>query len=222
MRTRQAILIDRRDEQRIIAALERLPEQEGFVGLRTRAFVYLLWDGALRTGAAIWLNAEEVVRDPGSSRVHVVQEAVLRPCEGNRYRARQFVVSDRARDAVAGYLKAARSGGWLANGPHLEGPLWIATQAPGIQKRMSQRTAVQSWRRFIESVKGLAVDDYQLDDVVLTGRVAFVQAAGSADAISDHAGISAKWAGHYSDHVSSRSTTREVMSQLNQKHKRKA
>ena len=43
--------------------LERLPDKEGLVGYRTRAFV-IYSDGVLRTGAAIWLNIEEVGEGP--------------------------------------------------------------------------------------------------------------------------------------------------------------
>ena len=124
MRTRRALIIDPRDQRRILAALERWPKQEGFVGLRTRAFVYLLWDGAMRTGAAIWLDIEEVVKDPAASRIHVVPQAVQRPCEANRYKAKSFEMTDRARGAIADYLRGARSEGWLANGTRLEGPLF--------------------------------------------------------------------------------------------------
>src|SRR5262245_38542049 len=53
MRNRPPRPIDQADQNRIIAALERLPDKEGLLGYRTRAFVYLLWDGALRTGAAL-------------------------------------------------------------------------------------------------------------------------------------------------------------------------
>ena len=127
MRTRPPRTIDQADQNRIIAALERLPDKEGLVGHRTRAFVYLLWDGALRTGAALWLNIEEVVKDPTVSRIHVVQEPVMRPCEGTKYRERRFGMSDRARDAIADYLREARRGGWLASGSPLEGPLWLST-----------------------------------------------------------------------------------------------
>jgi integrase len=222
MRTRPPIILDSRDQIRIVAALERWPEQEGFVGLRTRAFVYLLWDGALRTGAAIWLNIEEVVRDSAGSRIHVVEQAVLRPCEGNKYQRRSFDMTDRTRAAIADYLKVARSDGWLASGSRLKGPLWIATQPQGAQKRMSQRTAVQAWHSFIGSVKGLSHDNYQLDDVVLTGRVEFARAAdASPELISQHAGIGTKAATRYSDHLTSGSSTRDVISQLNQQHKRK-
>lgn len=223
MRTRPPLILDARDQLRIVAALERWPEQEGFVGLRTRAFVYLLWDGALRTGAAIWLNIEEVVRDSAGSRIHVVEQAVLRPCEGNKYRRRPFDMTDRTRAAIADYLKVARSDGWLASGSRLKGPLWIATQPQGAQKRMSQRTAVQAWHSFIGSVKGLNHDNYQLDDVVLTGRVEFARAAdASPELISQHAGIGTKAATRYSDHLTSQSSPRDVISQLNQQHKRKA
>ena len=222
MRTRPPKPIDQPDQSRIIAALERLPDKEGFVGYRTRAFVDLLWDGALRTGAAIWLDIEEVVKDPKSSRIHVIEEPVMRPCEGNKYRERRFVMGDRTRNAIADYLKEARRGGWLANGNRLEGPLWISTHPAGEQQRMSRRTAMQSWKTFLEGVPGVPAD-LQLDDVVLTGRVAFATAANaSPELISEHAGIGTKAAAKYSDHMPSRpGSAREVMSQLNQKLKRR-
>lgn len=222
MRTRPALVIDARDQTRIIGALERWPEKEGFVGYRTRAFVYLLWDGALRTGSAIPLNIEDIVRDSASTRIHVLEQATLRACEANKFQPRPFEMTERARTAIADYLKVARNEGWLA-GPRLNGPLWIATQPQGSQKRMSQRTAVQAWHSFISSVKGLSRDDLQLDDVVLTGRVAFAEAANaSSELISAHAGIGSKAAARYSEHLSKQSRTRDVISQLNQQHKRKA
>jgi hypothetical protein len=222
MRTRPPRPIDQADQNRIFAALERLPEREGFVGYRTRAFVYLLWDGALRTGAAVCLNVEEVVKDPNATRIHVVEEPVMRPCEGNGYRERRFLMSERTRGAIADYLKEARRGEWLAKGSRLEGPLWIATYPAGEQPRMSRRTAMQAWKTFLEGVSAVA-PDYQLDDVVLTGRVAFAAAANaSPELISEHAGIGTKAAARYSDYMPSRpGSTRDVMSQLNQKLKRK-
>ena len=222
MRTRPPRPIDQADQKRLIAALERLPEKEGFVGYRTRAFIYMLWDGALRTGTAIWLNIEEVVKDRTSSRIHVVEEPVMRPCEGNKYRERRFVMSERARDAVADYLKEARRDGWLANASRLEGPLWISTYPVGTQQRMSRRTAMQAWKTFLEGVPGIS-EDYQLDDVVLTGRVAFANASNaSPELISEHAGIGTKAAARYSDHMASRpGSARDVMAQLNQKARRK-
>jgi hypothetical protein len=222
MRTRPPRTIPQVDQNRIIAALERLPDKEGLVGHRTRAFVYLLWDGALRTGAALWLDIEEVVKNPAASRIHVVQEPVMRPCEGNKYRERRVVMSDRARNAIADYLKEARSGGWLATASRLQGPLWISTQPVGTQQRMSRRTAMAAWKTFLEGVPGVS-EDYQLDDVVLTGRVAFATAANaSPELMSEHAGIGAKAAARYSDHLPSRlGSARDVITQLNLKLKRK-
>jgi len=222
MRTRPPKPIDQADQNRIIAALERLPDKEGFVGYRTRAFVYVLWDGALRTGTALLLNIEEVVKDPAASRIYVVQEPVMRPCEGNKHRERRFVMSDRARDAIADYLRQARSGGWLANRSRLEGPLWISTYPMGTQQRISRRTAMAAWKTFLETVPNIS-PDYQLDDIVLTGRVAFATAANaSPELISEHAGIGTKAAARYSDHLPSRpGSAKDVMSQLNQKAKHK-
>jgi integrase len=219
-RVRKSVVIDPADEARIIQALERLGSSGDFAGLRTRAFVYLLWDGALRTKAAVWLNAEELVKDSSASRVHVVKQATQRACEGNQYRARTFLLSDRARDAIADYLKVARSEDWLANGERLEGPAWISTHHRGTQARMSQRMAMQAWRSFVDDVK--VSREYQLDDVVLTGRIALLQAAkGSTDVIAEHAGISSKSAGHYREHLlsSPSSTARDALSRLDKQRK---
>jgi len=219
MRTRPALVIDTQDQARIVAALERWPDHEGFVGYRTRAFVYLLWDGALRTGAAVSLNVEQVVQESGS-RIHVVAQATLRP-HATDYSARSFEMTDRARAAIADYLKVARSGGSLA-GARLTGPLWIATHPHGAQKRMSQRTAVQAWHTFISAVNGLSREDLQLDDVVLTGRVAFAKAANAnTELISSHAGVRGRAAARYSEHLAPHSRTRDVISQLNRQYRRK-
>ena len=145
----------------------------------------------------------------------------MRPCEGNKYWERRFVMSDRARDAIADYLREARRGEWLASGSRLEGPLWISTYPVGTQQRMSRRTAMQAWKTFLEGVPGVS-SDYQLDDVVLTGRVAFAKAANaSPELISEHAGIGTKAAAKYSDHLPSRpGSARDVMTQLNQKRRK--
>jgi integrase len=224
MRTRKGIVIEQRDQNRLLAALERRVETGDFVDLRTRAFIYLLWDGALRPGLVVGLNIEEVVKNPAASRIHVLEEAALPPSAANQYRPRPFLISPRARDAIADYLKAARSDGWLANPKRLEGALWISTHHRGTQQRMSQRTAMQAWHTFQQSLSGLS-QEYQLDDVVVTARVQFmrrVKGSRAAEILAEHAGISSKWAGHYSDHLSSpdssaREVARDVISQLGQK-----
>ncbi|HEX7476420.1 MAG TPA: hypothetical protein VF331_01310, partial [Polyangiales bacterium] len=90
----------------------------------------------------------------------------------------------------------------------------------GTQQRMSQRMAMQAWRTFTEDVK--VSREYQLDDLVLTGRVALLRAAkGSTEAVAEHAGISPKWAGHYSEHLldSPSSTARDALLQINKQRK---
>ena len=217
MRTRAAKQIALGDQLRLMAALDRLPQTEGVVGWRTRAFAYLLLDGALRTGAAVMLNIEDVVRDPASQRIHVLEEATMRPCEANKYRKRTFVMSDRARAGIADYLKEARTAGWLARPSRLQGPLWIASYPVGEQSRISRRTAMHSWQSFVSTVGGID-PDYQLDDLVFTGRLAFAEAAGSSpQLISEHAGITTKAAARYSDHLPTRpGSPRAVVRSLNQ------
>ena len=175
----------------------------------------------MRTKAAVFLNAEEVVKDPRATRIQVVQQVVQRRYEANAHRGRTFVISDRTRGALVDYLKVARSEGWLANGDHLVGPLWIATHHHGTQQRMSQRTAMQAWRTFLDDLK--VSQDYQLDDLVLTGRVTVLQAAkGSTDVLSEHSDISPKWAGQYREHMQlpdPKSNIRAVISQINKQQK---
>ena len=80
---------------------------------------------------------------------------------------------------------------------------------------------MQAWRTFLDGVSGLSAE-YQLEDLVLTGRILFAEKAhGRSDLISEHAGISPKWATHYSSHTRPTSNIRDVMSELNQQHKRK-
>jgi integrase len=215
--------IDPRDQRRILEALESWAETGEFMALRMRALVYLLADGALRTKAACWLDIEEVVKEPSGQRIVVVQQAVQRPCEGNAYRGRSFLLSDRSRQAIADYLKVARDEGWLKDPGALQGPLWIATHHRGTQQRMSTRTAAQSWQTFLQE----HVDDkceVALDDFVMTGRLAFLKAARmSTDVLSEHAGLTPRAAAYYRDRIQSApsSTAREVMTQLNKQQRKK-
>ena len=88
---------------------------------------------------------------------------------------------------------------------------------------MSQRTAMQAWRTFLQGVSGVS-QQYQLDDIVLTGRVAVLRAAGgNTDVLSEHSNISPKWAAQYREHLQSNepSNIREVISQINKQQKRR-
>lgn len=66
---RKRVVIDPSDEQRLHRALEHWAAGGHFVALRTRAFLWLLWDGSVRTSGALAMNTEDVVGDPRASRV---------------------------------------------------------------------------------------------------------------------------------------------------------
>jgi integrase len=188
---RKRIAIETADEKRIVRALEDWAQTEDFVGLRLRAFVYLLWDGTLRTKAALSLRAQDVVPDPTVLRVS--KEIVQPPCEGNRFRELHFHVSHRTRDAIADYLRAARRDGWLPN-DSFEGPLFLSSYHRGEGKPAAARTMIHGWTLFLKEHAHVA-QDYQLDDVVYTGRLAFLRAAGGdSSLLSEHAAISQTWA----------------------------
>jgi hypothetical protein len=220
MPLRKSVVIAPADLTRIFDELERRARSGDFLALRTRAFVYLLADGVLKTKAAIWLNAEEVVQDPSGKRIRVVQEAVQRPSEANQYRKRKILMTDRTREAIAEYLAVARNEGWFPHG-RLKGPLWIATEHRGTLQRLSQRTAMAVWRKFLDEVN--VAQDYQLEDIVFTGRVRFLELAkGNLDVLVEHTGVSRGTAALYREHLlqSPSSTAREVLSELNKRQSR--
>lgn len=212
--SRKSVPIGAADQARIAKALDDWAETGDPIALRTRAFVYLLWDGAIRTKAAVHLNVEEVVEDPASRRIRVVTEVKQRPCEGNAYRGRRFSLSARTRDALSALLRARRDQGGLPNAAgRFEGPLFTSTRGSG---RMSQRTAVHSWRDFQQTRLRLS-RDYQLDDIVFTGRLSFLRAAGGdTELLSEHASITQQHAASYREHIepSSSNTTRDVLDRL--------
>jgi len=174
---------------------------DGIVEARTRAFALLLWDGSIRTKAALALNAEDVVEDPTANRIVVRSAVKERPCEANRYRSREFVLSARTRSALADYLRVLRTGGWLPTG-RLQGPLFVSSTGTGSPKRISSRSAIHWWDFFQEKVKSHCTRTYQLDDLVYSGRIAYLEASGGdSESLSDHSGISRRWASEYrSDH----------------------
>jgi len=212
--SRKRVLVEPADERRILRALEAWAESNDFIALRTRAFIYLLWDGAIRTRPAVHLNAEELVRDPGSSRIEVVEEVTQRACEANRYRTLHFFLSTRARSAIADYLRAVRKGLWLPT-VRLQGPLFLSSRDPSTPTRMSARTAVHSWQTFL-SEHGKPSREYQLDDVVYSGRVAFLRAAkGDSSLLSGHANLQQRSALQYRAELELPSgSTREVLDRL--------
>lgn len=192
---RKRRLITEADQQRIIEALEVSAKSEDFIALRLRAFVYLLWDGAVRTRAALALNIEEVIDDSAKGRIRIAERARQRPCEENRFGGHEFYFSPRARKAIADYLKSAEATGRLPGGK-LKGALFLSSRHVGEAPRCPVRSILASWRRFLQDAGSSA--EYQLDDIVYTGRIAYVDAAeGDTSLLSQHAHITEKQAATY-------------------------
>ena len=185
--SRKRVVVHEADERKIWAALQRWASTEDFVALRTRAMIALLWDGALHVRAAVDLNIEELA-SLSRGQIEVAQEARQRPCEGNRYKARNFPLSERTRDALGTYLEVVLRDGWLP-GAGLQGPLFLSSRHHGRGRRVSRRTAVHSWRTFQQDHVKLS-REYQLDDIVFTARLAFLQAGSDPELLSEHAGFS--------------------------------
>lgn len=210
---RKRLLISRADEKRIVAGLERSVRKGDFTALRTRAFVYLLLDGATGAKEALYLDCEEVVANPEAARVpRIAGEVTQRPCEANRFSERTYRLSARVRGALLDYLKAARGGDWIA-GEGFHGPLFMSVRKIG--KRISRHTAIDSWRDFLTEWAKVETD-YRLDDVVYTGRMRFLEAAeGSSELLSDHAGISSKAATTYLE--APKSSPKDVLAKLDKR-----
>jgi hypothetical protein len=159
--------------------------------------VLLLWDGSLRTSGALALNVEDVVKDPKARRPTVLKTIVQRACEANDYQARKIALSARAQDAIADYLRGAQLRGSLPP-QRLQGPLFLADVKEEEGQRLSKRSAIHCWEMFqLKQVSGCS-RIYQLEDVVYTGRLKFMKAAGGdTELLSNHAGLSRRWAAEY-------------------------
>ena len=212
---RKRVVIDPSDEERLHRALEHWAAGGDFVALRTRAFLLLLWDGSVRTSGALAMNAEDVVQDPRARRVTVLRRVVQRARDESDHRQRSFVVSARAQEAIAEYLRAARCGGWLPT-DRLEGPLFLSSVLPGSGQRLSKRTAIHWWETFQRDHARDCSRTYTLDDLVYTGRLAYVAAAdGNTESLSDHSGISRRMAAEYG--LGSNVTPEDVMARLDRR-----
>lgn len=214
---RERIVIEARDEARIFEALEQWARTEDFVALRTRAFAYLLWDGALRPTAARLLNVEDVLASPGSGRLRVANKAVLRASGDDEERV--FLLSDRAREGLSDYLRVVRDDEWLPKG--LRGPLFLSSYFYGTGKRVSNRTLTHCWNLALKQA-GIP-RKYTMEDIVYTGRVRFLEAAqGDAELLSDHAGISSMWAAQYAKELDAhaKQSSRDVLARATKARRR--
>ena len=138
---RPRVVIERSDEKRLLRALDSWADTGDFVALRTRAFVLLLWDGALRTKEALHLNAQDVVKDPIAQSVQVLRTVALKPRGAAKIKPRHFALSTRARQALVPYLQVVRRDGWLPT-RRLEGPLFLSSYHHGKGKRLARGTAI--------------------------------------------------------------------------------
>jgi integrase len=209
---RARVAIGPDDEKRLLRALDTWADSGALVALRTRAFVLLLWDGSVRTSGALSLNVEDVVKDPKARRPTVLKTITQRACEANDYQARPIVLSARAQDAIADYLRGAQLRGLLPP-QRLRGPLFLADVQQEKGQRLSKRSAIHNWEMFqLKQVSGCS-RIYQLEDVVYTGRLKFMKAAGGdIDTLSSHTGLSRRWAAEYRH--DSNVTPKDVMEKL--------
>jgi integrase len=194
---RTRVPIEPGDEKRLLRALDSWADSGALVALRTRAFVLLLWDGSVRTSGALELNVEDVVKDPKARRPTVLKTITQRACEANDHQPRQIVLSARAQDAIADYLRGAQLRGLLTP-QRLQGPLFLADVQQEKGQRLAKRSAMHSWEMFqLKQVSGCS-RIYQLEDVVYTGRIKFMKAAGGdIEMLSTHTGLSRRWAAEY-------------------------
>ncbi len=208
-------MLEQRDEALLRRGLSALEQSGDFVPLRTRAFVLLLLDGAVRTKHAVSLNAEDVVKSPKSRRITVAQEAVQPPREANKYKGLRFFMTDQARDALADYLRVVRRDGWLPS-PELKGPLFLSTYNRGTGQRLTRRAAIAAWEAFQMSHLDRRSRDYSLDDLVYTGRKHFIEAAGmDSQVLAKHTGLSSRSAVKYMDE--SPSSPGKVIEEMNRR-----
>ena len=186
---------------RLLAALRQVESTGDLVSLRTGAFASLLLDGSVRTRAALGLDVQHVLSLPHQK---LVVAAQARTGDG------ALSLSDRTRTALRTYLRAARSEKRL----QVPGPLFVSIRGKG--RRLSQRTAVQAWHTFWSAYLPDEAP-YQLDDLVFSGRMAFLRAAdGDAEALAQHAHISIEWANQYRAHLSTSRVlgAREVLARV--------
>lgn len=212
---RKRVVIDPSDEKRLHGALERWAAGGDFVPLRTRAFLLLLWDGSVRTSGALAMNAEDVIQDPRARRVTIRRRVVQRARDESGHRQHSFVLSARAQQGLTEYLRAVRYGGWLPT-DRLQGPLFLSSLRPGSGQRISMRTAIHWWETFQREHARDCSRTYTLDDLVYTGRLAYVNAAdGNIASLAAHSGISRRWAAEYRH--DSNVTPENVMAKLDKR-----
>jgi len=197
------------DEARLWTALETHWTEGGFVPLRNRALVTLLWDGGLSIGAATRLRCEHVVPDP--SLLRVTKEMVLGPSAETKYRKRRCYVSERAREALVDYLRVARADGRLAGGKQFKGPLFPSTHDP--KTPITMQAIRPGWGKVVQQA---GVAHAPLEAVVHTARQRLLEAAGGDHSVlTDQTGLTGQASQRY--RVQSRRTPEEILRELDKR-----
>jgi integrase len=197
------------EEARLWTALGTHWAEGGFVPLRNRALVTLLWDGGLSIGAATRLRCEHVVPDP--SILRVTKELVLGPSAETRYRRRRCYVSERAREALVDYLRVARADDRLAGGKKFKGPLFPSTADP--KTSITVQAIRPAWGKLVNEA---GVAHAPLEAVVHTARQRLLEAAGGDHSVlTDQTGLTGQASQRY--RVQSGRTPEQILRALDKR-----
>jgi integrase len=197
------------DEARLWTALQTHWAEGGFVPLRNRALVTLLWDGGLSIGAATRLRCEHAVPEP--SVLRVAKEMVLGPSAQTRYRRRRCYVSQRAREALAEYLRVARAEGRLAGGKLFKGPLFPSTHDP--KSPITAQALGPAWAKLVAEA---GLPHVPLEAVVHTARQRLLEAAGGDHSVlTDQTGLTGQASQRY--RVQSGRTPEQILRALDKR-----
>jgi integrase len=197
------------EEARLWNALKTHWSDAGFVALRNRALVTLLWDGGLSVGAATRLRCEQVV--PDASLLRVTKEMVLGPSAETKYRQRRIYVSQRAREALVDYLRVARAEGRLAGGKQFKGPLFPSTQDP--KTPITVQAIRPGWGKLVQQA---GVAHAPLEAVVHTARQRLLEAAGGDHSVlTDQTGLTGQASQRY--RVQSGRTPEQILRALDKR-----
>lgn len=160
-------------------------------------------DASVRVPTLGWCRADYPSAEPECRRCYrisrspratagrpIAASVTAPPCAGNRFRDRTFPMSRRCPGAIADYLDSTSA----SFGADASTPLLLSRR----NTRLSRESTIYSWKTFLKRAR--CAREYQLEDVVLTGRLAFLRDRGAADPareLAGHAGISVAHAGIY-------------------------
>jgi integrase len=134
------------DRRRVVSALAEWARSGSIVGLRTQAMVTLTADTGLRAIEVTRLNVDQVLERRAD--YAIATRGHLRPAQAKGKVGGPFVISARARRALAAYLRAAVGAGWLTWPAPRGTPLFIGHRghagAAG-HGRLTKRSAQHCW-----------------------------------------------------------------------------